>query len=153
MVKKIFVGIVITAVFGALILGGVNRALAKNDFSRTNAGDPVLLNDNADAPSGIHEEKQNEFLAANQNGECDGLNEDPLCNQEQEMVQEQHQYKYQNEYKYTTQQGPEGGNSGENAKGNGQGNDPLYPIVPANGSGGQSDHTGNGKGAGQKGVH
>jgi len=56
MVKKIFVGIVITAVFGALILGGVNRALAKNDFSRTNAGDPVLLNDNADAPSGIHEE-------------------------------------------------------------------------------------------------
>jgi len=137
MVKKIFVGIVITAVFGALILGGVNRALAKNDFSRTNAGDPVLLNDNADAPSGIHEEKQNEFLAANQNGECDGLNEDPLCNQEQEMVQEQHQYKYQNEYK----------------KGNGQGNDHLYPIVPANGSGGQSDHTGNGKGAGQKGVH
>ena len=147
MVKKIFVGIVITAVFGALILGGVNRALAKNDFSHTNASDPVLLLGSAYLFN--IRNNQNEFLAANQNGECDGLNEDPLCNQEQEMVQEQHQYKYQNEYKYTTQQGPEGGNSGENAKGN----DHLYPIVPANGSGGQSDHTGNGKGAGQKGVH
>ncbi len=126
MVKKIFVGIVITAVFGALILGGVNRALAKNDIGGTNVGNAELPNKNADAPSGTPEEKQN--------GECDGLNGDPLCNQEQEMVQEQHQYEYHNQYQYTTQQSPEGGNSSENAG-----------LM-------QGGKTSNGKSGGQKGV-
>lgn len=130
MVKKIFVGIVIAAVFGALILGGVNQAWANNDFSSSADVDANVLGGNADDTPGIPEEKQNEYLYSNQNGECDGTCEDPLCNQE--MVQEQHQYEYHNEYQYTNQQCPEGCNLGD-------------------GPGMQSGQTGNGEGVGHKG--
>ena len=62
MVKKIFVGIVIAAAFGALMLGGVNQVLANNDVSGTADIDTMVLDNNADDPSGTPEEKQNKYL-------------------------------------------------------------------------------------------
>ncbi len=144
MVKKIFVGIVIAAAFGALMLGSVNQVLANTDVSGSVDVDTMTLDNNADDPSGTPEEKKNEYLYQYTKRDdpdhvCECSDEGGACIPE--MAQEQHKYEYQ--YK----------NLPENGAGNGEGSGPLNPdgpgSGPGDGTGMKNGSLGNGNGTGE----
>jgi len=144
MIKKIFVGIVIAAAFGVLLLGGVNQVLANNDVSGSVDVDATVLDNSTDDTPGTPEEKQNVYLYQytkrdDPNHVCECSDSDIACTQE--MVQEQHKYEYQ--YK----------NLPENGAGNGEGSGPLNPdgpgSGPGDGTGMKTGSLGNGNGTGE----
>ncbi|MCJ7696574.1 MAG: hypothetical protein MUO40_14280, partial [Anaerolineaceae bacterium] len=100
MVKKIFVGLLITIVFGAAVFGVASQTFAKG--GRSDNGQGTQSETEPGVPNLYLNEYQYEYLYSHQNGDC--ALEEAVCTREMTATQSQ----------TALQQGPFGGTATQN---------------------------------------